>query len=46
MSFSTTRLAVNTRVIIYQRVRLGGGCLGKRGVAELVDGGLKQFCIG
>ena len=25
---------------------VGGGCLGKRGVAELVDGGLKQFCIG
>ena len=25
---------------------LGGGCIGKRGAAELVDGGLKQFCTG
>ena len=53
MPFSTTRLAVNTRVIVYQRVswgegasELGGGCIGKRGAAELVDVGLKQFCTG
>ena len=25
---------------------MGGGCIGKIGAAELVDGGLKQFCIG
>ena len=38
MPFSTTRLAVSTRV--------GGGCIGKIGAAGLVDGGLKKFCIG
>ena len=38
MPFSTTRLAVSTRV--------GGGCIGKIGAAGLVDGGLKTFCIG
>ena len=55
---STKRLAKNAvlyyevsskyKGIIYQRVGWGGGggCIGKRGAVELVEGGSKQLYIG
>ena len=53
---STKRLAKNA--VLYYEVsskykgyylsasEVGGGCIGKRGASELVEGGSKQLCIG